>query len=118
MGVQSMTGSGTAVVDTATVVNSLQLSEEHSNVTIQSTITKVSGTVAGAVKVQGSLDGVSYYDIPAALTDNAVVTFSPANVASQNVCFVIKKSPFLYYQVSYTGAGTMNATISSNILGR
>ncbi|GGG97350.1 hypothetical protein [Pedobacter zeae] len=80
-------------------------------VTIQTVITKISGTVAGTVIIQGSLDGVNYTTIG---TDS----FTATDVASQSKSWSVNPSTFAYYRVSYTGAGTMSAKINSKLLFR
>lgn len=80
-------------------------------ITIQTVITKISGTVAGTVIIQGSLDGVNYTTIG---TDSLTAT----DVATQSKSWSVNPSSFTHYRVSYTGAGTMSAKINSKILWR
>lgn len=75
--------------------------------TIQSTLTKISGTVAGTVKPQGSVDGITYYDIP----NQTALTLT--DVASQGAIWVISNSPYQYYKVLVTPSGTQSTKISS-----
>ena len=77
-------------------------------------ITKISGTVAGVVRLFGSIDGVTYARIAA--TDSLNAT----NVASQGKLFNVLPSggkwPYKYVRVSYTGTGTMSASFTSRAL--
>ncbi len=75
--------------------------------TIQSTLTKISGTVAGTVKPQGSVDGVNYVDIA------GITAFTLTNVTSQTCAFPIIASPFQYYRVVVTPSGTQSTKIAS-----
>lgn len=75
--------------------------------TIQATLTKISGTVAGTVKPQGSVDGVNYVDI------TGQTAFTLTDVASQTCAFPILSSPYQYYRVVVTPSGTQSTKISS-----
>lgn len=75
--------------------------------TIQSTLTKISGTVAGTVKPQGSIDGVNYVDI------SGQTAFTLTDVAIQTCAFYIIGSPFQYYRVVVTPTGTQSTKIAS-----
>lgn len=75
--------------------------------TVQSTLTKISGTVAGTVKVQGSVDGVNYTDIA------GQTAFTLTDVASQVCSFVILSSPYQFYRVAVTPSGTQSTKIAS-----
>lgn len=90
----------------------LRVPGSYSAVTIVSTVTEISGTTAGTVKLWGSLDGTNY-----ALVDSNY--FSPADqVAAQSYAWQVKPSTFTYYKVIYTGAGTMSAKLATKILRR
>jgi hypothetical protein len=75
--------------------------------TIQATLTKISGTVAGTVKPQGSVDGVNYVDIA------GQTAFTLTDVASQTCAFFIVASPFQFYRVVVTPSGTQSTKIAS-----
>lgn len=80
--------------------------------TIQSTLDKISGTVAGTVKPQGSVDGVLYTDIA------GQTAFTLTDVAQQSCSFVILNSPYQYYRVVVTPSGTQSTKIASKGLVR
>jgi len=115
----TMVSSGDTVVNTANKVCSLKVAKTYRSTTIQVVITKVSGTVAGTVTMQGSLDGVTWMTLDTAcmLTDGPA-TFVATNVASQSKAFIIDGSPYFWYRASYTGSGTMAAIISAFVLPR
>lgn len=98
---------------TDTITNAVSKSQfaivNGSNVhfTIQTTLTKISGTVAGTVKPQGSVDGITYFDIP------NQTTLTLTDVASQGAIWVINNSPYQYYKVLVTPSGTQSTKIAS-----
>lgn len=81
-------------------------------VTIQSTLDKISGTVAGTVKPQGSVDGVLYTDIA------GITSFTLTDVAQQTCSFVLFDSPYQFYRVTVTPSGTQSTKIASKALIR
>jgi len=82
-------------------------------ITILATVTEISGTTAGTVKLYGSLNGTNYAEI-----DTAQV-FSPADqVAAQSFKWNVNPSQYTYYKVTYTGAGTMAAKLATGLLKR
>lgn len=80
--------------------------------TIQSTLDKISGTVAGTVKPQGSVDGVLYTDIA------GQTAFTLTDVAQQTCSFVLSGSPYQYYRIAVTPTGTQSTKIASKGLVR
>lgn len=84
-----------------------QITGYHKVLSIQSTITKISGTVAGSVVLMGSLNGVTYDTVSTA------ELFYPTNVATQTKVWALGVSDYVYYKVIYTGAGTMSAKIQT-----
>ncbi len=80
--------------------------------TIQSTLDKISGTVAGTVKPQGSIDGVLYNDI------TGQTAFTLTDVAQQSCSFVIAPSSYQYYRIVVTPTGTQSTKIASKGLVR
>jgi len=90
------------------------------SVAVQWTAVKLSGTVAGTVTLQGSLDGLNYVAITgnATVENTTISTFTATDVASQTKVWVIKNNPYPWYRVSWTGAGTMAATQSAVFIVR
>jgi hypothetical protein len=98
----------------------------YRTVSIGITVTKVSGTLAGTITLQGSIDGVNYATIPTAYietpasqtpyTTGGAATFTVPNYTAPTKIFTIIGSPYVYYRASYTGSGTMVGTIKGNIL--
>jgi hypothetical protein len=106
--VKDLTLSGATVTNTGTgTATSPKLDSDFRNVSLTLLITKTSGTVAGSVTLQGSIDGTNWYSF----TSPAAVTAT--DVATQVVTFQITDKIFPYYRASYTGTGTMVAVISA-----
>lgn len=80
--------------------------------TIQSTLDKISGTVAGTVKPQGSVDGVLYVDIA------GQTAFTLTDVAQQTCAFTITPSTYQFYRIVVTPSGTQSTKIASKGLVR
>lgn len=114
----TMTTVGSPVINTATVTSTLKVTDTYKQVTVQAIITKVSGTIAGTLTLQGSLDGVNYFTIPTAATVAGAATYTATDVATQSATFIVNGSSALFFRVSYTGTGTMNATVVSYLLAR
>lgn len=89
---------GDTIVNTGTVSKIFSTTGKISGVAVQVVLTKVSGTGAGTVQLQGSLDGTNYKIIGSAST----IT----DVASQNFTFFITSPCPQYFKVLYTGSGT------------
>jgi len=81
-----------------------------SDLTVQYVVTKISGTVAGTILLQGSLDNVNFVTVGSAVT--------PTDVGVQTGSFAVPLHPYLFYRISYAGAGTMSAKIVSNYIAR
>ena len=92
----------------------LGLAAWYNTVTIQSVVTKISGTVAGTVTLQGSIDGKNYVTVSSSYAD--VTSYSPTNVATSSKLFIVTGSPYRYYRLSYAGAGTMAASHRGYVL--
>lgn len=97
-------------------VQTLRLGGDFRSTGFQIVCTKISGTVAGTITLMGSLDGTNFKAIPTEATQTSMTTATALDVASQTFVWWFKESPFLYYRVSWTGTGTMAATISGRIL--
>lgn len=95
---------GDTVVNTATVSKAIRTTGAYSAAAIQIKLTKISGTVAGTTKLQGSLNGTNWEDIGSA--------FTHTDVASQAKLFSVTGGvPYTYLRTTSTGSGTMSASI-------
>ena len=100
--------------NTATSYVGLGVQNWYNTITIQSVVTKISGTVAGTVTLQGSIDGTNYVTVNSSYAD--VTSYSPTDVATSSKLFVVTGSPYRYYRLSYTGTGTMSASHKGYVL--
>jgi hypothetical protein len=95
---------GDTVVNTATVNKSFTVTAGYSAAGVQIVLTKISGTVAGTTKLQGSLNGTNWEDIGSA--------FTHTDVASQAKLFTVTGGmPYTYLRTTSVGSGTMSAQI-------
>jgi len=95
---------GDTVVNTATVNKQIAITGGYSSAGVQIVINKISGTVAGTTKLQGSLNGTNWEDIGSA--------FTHTDVASQAKLFTVTGGmPYTYLRTTSTGSGTMSAQI-------
>lgn len=112
--------SDTAVINTGTCIVYSIVSEPRAVITLQASLVKNSGTGAGTVRVQGSLDGVSWLtlklsgDVPADTVNVSTI----ANVTNQSFLWTIQPSKYLYYRLYALGTGTMNVRMKGYLLKR
>lgn len=106
--------SSDTTTNAATSYLTLPVSQWYNTVTIQSVITKISGTVGGTATLQGSNDGTNFNTVSAAYAD--AVSYVPTDQATNTKIFVITGSPYRYYRISYTGTGTMSASHKAYLL--
>lgn len=129
--VQSIKSIYSNALDTVTntgvkYLTSPKITLPYRTVSIGVTVTKTSGTLAGTITLQGSIDGVNYITVPTAFietpasqtpyTTGGAATFTVPNYSAPVKIFTIIGSPYVYYRASYTGSGTMVGTIKGNIL--
>lgn len=95
---------GDTVVGTATVNKTITVTAGYSAAGVQIILTKISGTVAGTTKLQGSLNGTNWEDIGSA--------FTHTDVASQAKLFTVTSGmPYTYLRTTSTGSGTMSVQV-------
>lgn len=99
------------ITNTATETFTRQIPHKRASLSVQVVITKISGTVDGTAKLQGSIDGINFSDISSD-------TLDLTNVATQGKVWTFDHSPVLYYRVSITGSGTMAASAKAWVLAR
>lgn len=87
------------------VTTPFRVANWHLGVTAQVVVTKISGTVGGSIGLYGSIDGTNWSLIGSAST--------PTD-ATANYSFNTTVS-WYYYQLKYTGTGTMSASIKAFI---
>lgn len=99
------------VTNTATNYISLSVTNSYTKIVIQPIVTKISGTVAGTVTLQGSNDALNYVTVNTSYLLGGSATLTATNVTTSTNLFVVTGSPYEYYRLSYTGSGTMSATL-------
>lgn len=102
--VVTMTGSGDTITNTETEYIYYKAATNYV-VSVQVQVTKLSGTVAGTVILEGSIDGTNYTTIREA------DTLTMTNTTSQGYLWTFSPSPYVYYRIKGTGSGTMAARI-------
>ena len=95
---------GDTTVNTGTASKIIKATGSYSGVAIQVKVAKISGTAAGTVKIQGSLDGTNYEDIGS--------SYTVTDVSSQTKTFYISAPLPPYIKVLETGSGTMSAVFT------
>lgn len=101
--------------DTVTNTGTVTLSGRvtgNGTLAVQVSVLEISGTTAGTLTLMGSIDNVTYTAID-------TTTFSPSDVTTpQSFVWMKADSYFPYYRVSYTGSGTMAATVKAKAIVR
>lgn len=98
------------------IVQSPAISGGGTSTVIWVTATEISGTTGGTITLQGSLDGTNWKAIMQPNLQTAVPTITATDVASNTYHWWLSGSPFRFYRVSWTGTGTMSATLAAEIL--
>jgi len=122
---RNQTISGTTVlkstpshVDTDTITNTTVETQSgdvgfnKNVVAVQSTITKLSGTLGGVMRLEGSLNGTNYQRINT--TDSLVL----ANVTTQSKIFTVSPNLWKYIRVKVTPTGSQSSIMNSIALWR
>jgi len=119
---QKVVSSGTISFDTVsnTATNYLgnltPVKSPLQSVTIYWKLTRLSGKIAGTVKVQGSLDGTNFATITGGATGSAQTTITADTLTRASATWVIPYNPFPYYRVTWTGSGVMAATQAAKLI--
>jgi hypothetical protein len=104
--VRAMTNNGDSVVNTGTESVTYTLSDYTYTWygTFEIVVSKRSGTIAGNVVIQGSLDGSNW----ATISDD---TLTLANVDSNVYTWEVPRLYYKYYRIKATGSGTMSGLL-------
>lgn len=79
-------------------------------VTIGIATVNLTGTQAGVARLYGSLDNIHFTRVRSALLHGQGVDSLKIDVNTLNYHWVVDNSPFTYYQLQITGAGTVTFT--------
>jgi len=78
--------------------------------TFQAKFTKISGTAAATVKLQGSVLGIDWEDLGS--------SYTVTDVASQAKAFTVVPSTYQYYRLSIVPTGTQSVKVETAVLVR
>jgi hypothetical protein len=95
---------GDTLTDAGTVTKYINVTGGYNGVAIQVVLTKLSGTGAGTVQLQSSLDGVNYVNLGSAYT----IT----NTATQSQVFYVTSPVANKIKVLCTGSGTESVKVA------
>jgi len=105
-----------AVTDTITnAVTKYQygiIDDYQDTVAVQPTFTKVSGTAAATVKLQASVDGVSYNDV------GSPESYTVTDTTTQSVLFTMNPSYYRFYRLSIVPTGTQSVKVVTPVIYR
>ncbi|MDI9256340.1 hypothetical protein [Flavobacterium sedimenticola] len=79
-------------------------------VVVQPTFTKISGTAAATVKLQGSVNGTSYNDIGS--------SYTVTNTATQSTSWIVTPSSYKYYRLEIVPTGTQSVKVVTPVIVR
>lgn len=100
------------VTNTATQYVEVSIPGNADFITFQAILTEISGTTAGTVSILGSLDGTTFKVLPVMDSQTGLATATATDVAAQSFIWRLTGNPCPYYRISWTGSGTMAATIA------
>jgi len=113
----AMTGDTAAINSTVSNI-SAEVLESPMMVTIQAVLFKNSGTAAGKVELQATVDGTNYFRVRGC-AQTTVDTLVILNVATtQSMVWTVPQNKYVKYRIVTTGTGTMNVRTKGWILRR
>lgn len=125
---QNLGGSTNIASDTVTNTATNFLTSQFSGGSAETTsivvnVTKISGTVAGTLTLYGcntncgktTATATNWVTVKQADLQTAVPTITPTD-ASAPYSWNLRGSPYSYYRVSWTGAGTMSASFTTKLM--
>jgi hypothetical protein len=106
------THAATDTVTNTTVLYQYAIAQgSNIHVTFQSLFTKVTGTPAGTIALQGSIDGVNW-------SGTLGTAFTITDVTTQVASFTVVPSTYQYYRIVVTPSGTQSSRINTKVLLR
>ena len=107
------------VTNTAVKTQKLPIAGYQDIVSIQVKLTNISGTTGGVVRLYGSTDGTTFVRIPTVTDAGATAIDSlTANANALSKVFRLPTHAYTYYQVGYTGTGTMAVKLQTFAIWR
>lgn len=119
----AMKGSSGATSDTVTNAGTeyvyVNTTANVSAYSLQFVGTKISGTVAGTVTLEVSVDGTNYVSIDTSATlKKGTDSYTNTNVTTNTFVWTVTKPAFLWYRFKVVGSGTMVQRIQGYIVGK
>lgn len=92
----------------------------QSVVALQVKLTNISGTTAGKVTLEGSVDGTNFVRIPSILQTTGAVGLDSLNASSSALSkiFVVDKHAYTKYQIKYIGGSSSAVSGTAEIIWR
>ena len=109
---KTVTGSNTGYITSAKIANNLH------DVSIQAVCSRRSGTAAGTLTLQASVDGTNYKAITDSTTVPQITTATLTNTVTQSFLWRVDGNPYPYYRVSLTTSGTTAVRVSAKIYSK
>jgi len=101
------------ITDTGSGYVAITIDKYWEKVSFQPVVTKLSGTAAGTVTLQGSNDGTNFVTVNSSYV--SATTMTVTNVTTSTALLTVTSSPYKYYRLSYTGSGTMSCTLKGYV---
>lgn len=87
-------------------------------ISVQAVVTKLSGTAAGNIVLQGTVNGTNYVNLTDLCQPSANDTFTLTNVTTQSCMWTITPSKYIGYRLAFTTSGTVSAKVQGTIIAR
>lgn len=87
-------------------------------ISVQAVVTKLSGTAAGNIVLQGTVNGTNYVNLTDLCQPSANDTFTLTNVTTQSCMWTITPSKYIGYRLAFTTSGTVSARVQGTIIAR
>lgn len=110
--------SDTVTNATTVYLTSPEVKDVDGTATIVINATEISGTTAGTITLQGSLDGTNWIALTDATAVPAIATKTATDVASQSFMWRVTGNPVRFYRVSWAGSGTMSDSFTAQLVVR
>lgn len=111
LNVDTVTNTGTR-----TKVTPIRITGTAQTLTIGTSNTLLTGTLAGVARLYGSLDGIHYTRIRTGQLYGSQVDSLVIETNQTNYHWIIASNPFNYYEVQTTGSGTVTFTSTAYLM--
>lgn len=102
-----------------TMTATIPVNGPRQTVTVSCLLKLISGTGAGTVTLQGSIDGITYTTIVATQLQGAqTASYTITNTATQAYQWVVLNNPYGWYRTTTTGSGTEVISTQGKFISR